>query len=174
MLNHSRRQLPATTVHRVLSSPRRATALRLLRREGRMTVSALADAVAEIEAGGPPTRPLRESVYNSLQQTHLPRLTELGLVTVEEGEVRALAAARHVTRYATPVAFFGISWAELYRALGIAGLFLVVTTLAGVPVVRAVDPLVWASATLAAFAATSLCQLWVDRRGRLPASHDHE
>lgn len=163
---HSQRQLTPTTAHRILSSPRRATALQVLDREGTMTVSSLATAVAEVEADGEPSSSLRESVYNSLRQTHLPRLTELGLVSVDSGgEVRPLSAAKHVHRYATPVAFFGVSWAELYRALGVVGLCLVVAALADVPVLAAVDPLAPATITLVAFVVTSCCELWVNRRG---------
>ncbi len=137
-----------------------------------MPVGELADAVAAVEAGGEPPGSLRDSVYNSLRQTHLPRLTDLGLVAHEDGVVRPLAASRHVARYATPVALFGVSWAELYRALGILGLCLVVATLAGAPLVDAVDPLVWATATLAAFAVTSGCQLWAARRVRVRDPRD--
>ena len=161
-------RIPEATVHHLLSSPRRATALRLLSHEGTMTVSTLADAVAAAEAGcSQPPSSLRESVYNSLQQTHLPQLTDLGVVRydADSREVRALAAARSVRHYATPVAFFGISWAELYRGIGIIGLCLVVCALAGLPVVSLLDPLLWASAALAALAVTSLFQLFADRRG---------
>jgi hypothetical protein len=160
-------RISETTVHRVLSSPRRATALRLLSHEGTMSVSRLADAVAAAEAGcDQPPSPLRESVYNSLRQTHVPRLAELGLVAydADNREVRALAAARSVRHYATPVALFGISWTGLYRGIGIVGLCLVVGTLAGLPVVSLLDPLLWASAALALLAGTSLCHLLADRR----------
>jgi len=160
-------RIPETTVHRVLSSPRRATALRLLSNEGTMSVSRLADAVAAAEAGcDQPPSPLRESVYNSLRQTHVPRLADLGLVSydADSREVRALAAARSVRHYATPVAMFGISWTELYRGIGILGLCLVVGALAGLPVVSLLDPLLWASAALALLAGTSVCHLIADRR----------
>jgi hypothetical protein len=166
-VGYSSDRLPPTVVHGVLSSPRRAIAIRLLRREGSMSIAALADAVAAAEAGSPtPPSPLRESVYNSLRQTHVPRLADLGFVAYdpESHEVRSLAPSRSIGHYATPIAVRGVSWAELYRGVGVVGLCLVVGAHAGLPGVSIVDPLLWASAALVALALLSCWHLVADRR----------
>lgn len=154
-------------VHDLLSSPRRRAALRLIRRHGRLDVAALAEAVATAETGADPApRTVRESVYNSLQQTHLPKLAALGLVAIEDREVRALGRMREVARYSTMVTRHGITWAEYYRTLGIVALFLVVASLTGVPVIEALDPLIPATVALVVFAASSAYQLWTEWPGR--------
>jgi hypothetical protein len=74
-----------------------------------------------------------------------------------------LGGSRSVGRYAGAVTRFGVSWAGLYRSLGVVALTLVVAALAGLPVVSAVDPLLWASGALAVFAVATASQLWADR-----------
>ena len=57
----------------------------------------------------------------------------------------------------------GITWGEYYRGLGVFGLVLVIGSLTGLPVVGALDPLLWASGTLATFAVSGAIQLWDGR-----------
>jgi hypothetical protein len=145
------RQLPSHEVHDVLSSSRRSAALSYLQREGETR---------------PAPRNVRLSVYNSLVGTHLPKLASLGLVAydIESKRVRPLPAARQVTSHTRVLTGVGITWAGYYRALGILGLFLVVASLAGIPVLSALDPLVPATVALAAFAVSGTYQLWAERR----------
>jgi hypothetical protein len=171
-----RRRLPAHEVHEVLSSTRRSAALSYLRREGETSVQALSEAVATAETGARPApRDVRLSVYNSLVGTHLPKLAALGLADydVEHKRVRALPAARQVTSHTQVLTGLGITCAGYYRALGIVGLFLVVASLAGVRVLSAVDPLVPATAALAAFAVSGVAQLWLARRAVHRAFRGH-
>jgi hypothetical protein len=161
------RRLPAHEVHDVLRSERRSAALAYLRQEGGTTVTALSEAVATAETGTRPApRNVRLSVYNSLVGTHLPKLAALGLVAydVEDKRVRPLPAARQVSQHTGVLTGLGVSWAGYYRALGILGLFLVVASLAGVPVLSALDPLVPATVALATFAVSGAYQLWAERR----------
>lgn len=162
-----RQRLPETDVHRLLSSPRRRVALEhLWRSRGVVTVRDLSEAIATAETGlDPAPRNLRESVYNSLHQTHLPTLHEHGLVLYDSDrkEVMVLDEARTLARYTSLVTPIGITWVEYYRALGIVGLVLVVCSLAGVPLLAAVDALVFASLALALFALTGAYQLWTER-----------
>lgn len=75
--------MDADAVFELLSNRRRRYALDHLREVGRdeLSVGALADAVAAREQdAGDGDGPTRQSVYVSLQQTHLPRLVEAGVV----------------------------------------------------------------------------------------------
>lgn len=160
-------RLPSHEVHDVLSSSRRSAALSYLQREGVTTVTALSEAVATAETGvAPAPRNVRLSVYNSLVGTHLPKLASLGLVEYDADakRVRCLPAARQVTSHTRVLTGLGITWAGYYRSLGILGLFLVVASLAGVPILSAVDPLVPATLVLAVFAVSAAYQLWAERR----------
>lgn len=126
----------------------------------------LSEAIAASEAGrSPAPRALRESVYSSLHQTHLPKLEELGVVCYdrETAEVSLLPRARDVNVYMSVATPYGITWDEYYRALATVALTLVVGSLAGLPVVSAVDPLLWASGSLLVLAGSVTAQLWAAR-----------
>lgn len=158
----------------MLSNSRRQHALAELRtRGGAVSVRALSEAIAADETGEwPAPRCVRESVYASLHQTHLPRLHELGIVEYDRTrkEVRARRGAREVERYMTIVTDWGLTWTELYQVLGVVTLFVVLAAQLGAPVIGAVDPLLWTSGALAAFAAVTVVQLWTAYRISVPFS----
>jgi hypothetical protein len=162
-----RPSIPESKIYYLLSNPRRRHAIRYLQRQpGTVTVRELSEAIAEIESGeSPPPRNVRETVYTSLSQTHLPALEAQGVVEYDPAnrEVIPLSRTRAVRIYMEVVTRYGLTWAECYRYLGIIGLCLVVTSLAGVAPVSLVDPLLWASGFLALFALTTALQLWKDR-----------
>ena len=76
----------------------------------------------------------------------------------EERRVR-LIDRRGVGLYMDRVTRHGVTWGEVFRWTGTIGLTAVVASLAEVPVVNAVDPLLWASGALAAIATASVAQL---------------
>jgi len=160
------RSLPESVVYEVLANPRRRATVRHLTTtaSGRtVPLGDLATAIAVAETGqSPHPRASRESVYNSLHQTHLPKLDELGVVAYDR-EARAVGvcdSTRQVDRYLEGEMPYGLTWGEYYRALGIGSLLTVVASLAAVPGFGAVDPLLWASTFLSAFALSALYQLW--------------
>lgn len=158
--------LGATEVHEVLGNDRRRLALAHLRaRLGRASVADLADAVAREEAGEHPSRGLRESVYNSLHQTHLPTLESRGVVTYdrETKEVSLRPDARRVHAHTCVHAGFGVTWAELYRTLALCGFLALVFVEMDVPPFGLVDPLLYASCLLALLTLATGAQLWVQR-----------
>jgi hypothetical protein len=81
----------------------------------------------------------------------------------ERSLVHVRPAVRQIDRHMDVVNGLGITWGEYYRALGVFGLALVIGSLAGLPVVSAIDPLLPASGTLALFAVSGGVQLWDDR-----------
>jgi hypothetical protein len=166
--------LPETEVYYVLSNARRREALAVLWAQPEaLSLRELSERLATAESGlTPAPRPLRESVYNALHQTHLPKLDELGLVAYDPDRklVRALPGAGQLGRYMDVTTRAGITWGEYYRALGVVGLFLTVASLAAAPGFVALDPLVPATVSLAAFAVSTSYQLFAARlgaRGRL-------
>ncbi|NHX35162.1 MULTISPECIES: DUF7344 domain-containing protein [Halolamina] len=161
-----RNTLPESEIYEVLANRRRRATIQQLS-DGvyptTIELHELSEAVAAAEAGtSPPPRALRESVYSSLHQTHLPKLEELGVVRYdrETAEVSLQPRARDVNVYMSVATPYGITWDEYYRALAAVTLTLVVTSLAGVPLVSAVDPLLWASGSLFVLAASVTAQLW--------------
>lgn len=157
-------RIPEREIHQVLSSERRRLTLERLRSAGgAVSVRELSEAVAAAEAGqDPPPRSLRESVYVSLHQTHLPKLHDLGVVEYDEGrkEVRLRDGVRRLSPYmevATPI---GLTWSEYYRSLGVASLFLIVAAEAELPGLSGLSPLVVATVALAVFAVSIAYQFW--------------
>ncbi|MFB6280998.1 MAG: hypothetical protein ABEH40_03150 [Haloferacaceae archaeon] len=147
------RGLEPSEIHDVLRNDRRRLVLERLRDSGQSeTVRDLSEHIASVEAGErPPPRNVRQSVYVSLHQTHLPKLDDLGIVAydADEKEVRLDERAEEVTVYMEVVPKYGLSWAEYYFGLGVLGLLLLVARAVGVPVLAAVDPLVLGAMPLA-------------------------
>ena len=162
-----REPLAEREIYEVLSNERRREALRdLTAAGGSIELTELATTVAERETGeSPPPRSARESVYNALHQTHLPKLEELRIVDYdrESRTVRLRRPARQVDLYMEVVTRYGLAWSEIYRALGIAALSAVLGSLLELPGISLVDPLLVTSLSLAAFAVASTYHLWTNR-----------
>jgi hypothetical protein len=158
-------------IYYVLSNARRRETLaHLWQYPTEVTLRELSEQIASAESGTTPApRPLRESVYNALHQTHLPKLADFGLLEYDPDRklVRPSPESRQIRRYMDTVTPAGITWGEYYRGLGITGLFAVVASQAGVPGFAAVDPLLFASGSLAVFALSTCYQLSRDTGGRL-------
>jgi hypothetical protein len=135
--------LAESDIHDVLRNDRRRLVLeRLAEGEDRQTVSDLAEYIATVESGDdPPPRNVRQSVYVSLHQTHLPKLDDLGIVEYDANAKDVLRAenADDVAVYMEVVPKNAISWAEYYFGLGVLGLLAVVGQLVGVPVLEGID-----------------------------------
>jgi hypothetical protein len=143
--------LEPTEIHDVLRNDRRRLVLEeLFDAEEEGTVRDLAEYIASVEADeSPPPRNVRQSVYVSLHQTHLPKLDELGIVSYdgETKEVRldehadAVAVYLNVDRGAEP----GDSEANqrrlepVYIGVGVVGIAALVAHQLGVPGVSAVS-----------------------------------
>ena len=159
--------LPAEQVYAILANERRRRALEHIESVGGVvTVHELSTLVAshETDESSPPKR-CRESVYTSLVQTHLPKLADLGVIEYDR-ETQTIELSRHardVSLYTEIVAKGGITWSELYRALGLGSLVVLLAILLEFPGVSAIDPILWTSLSLGAFAFTSAYQLWVNR-----------
>jgi len=135
--------LAESDIHDVLRNDRRRLVLeRLAEGKDRQTVSDLAEYIATVESGDdPPPRNVRQSVYVSLHQTHLPKLDDLGIVEYDANAKDVLRAenADDVAVYMEVVPKNAISWAEYYFGLGVLGLLAIVGQLVGVPVLEGVD-----------------------------------
>lgn len=159
--------LPETEIHDLLRNERRRRVIEHLRRTvGQTTLRDLAETIAEQETGeSPPPANIRESVYNSLHQTHLPKLDRCGIVEYDSNRktISLDGEAKSVDPYMHPVTAFGLTWDEYYRLLGTISLFVLLGSLLEAPFVSVVEPLVWATCFLFAFAISIGYQLWSHR-----------
>ncbi|WP_138006437.1 DUF7344 domain-containing protein [Halalkalirubrum salinum] len=156
--------LPQFKVYEILGNRRRFETVRVLEDAGgSVSVAELSEAIAEAEADGePPSKSARDSVYSSLHQTHLPKLHELGIIHYNRDArtVKPLDRARDLSRYMEVVTYFGLTWGEYYRAVGVLGLLTVLASLLEVPIFVLIDPILLCSIVLGIYAISSAHQLW--------------
>ena len=154
--------LSETEAYNILRNDRRRQVIRYLHGTvGDTTLSELAEWIAERESGeSPPPRNIRESVYNSLHQTHLPKLDEREIVAYDSNrKTIELDEAKDVSRYMDVVTEYGVTWGEFYRTLGLLSLVVVLAARLDAPLVSDVDILLWLSLFLLLIAASTVYQL---------------
>ena len=145
--------LAETEIHDVLRNDRRRLVLeQLADTEETRSVSDLAEYIATVESGeDPPPRNIRQSVYVSLHQTHLPKLNELGIADYDADAktVRRAENADDVAVYMEVVPEKAISWAEYYLALSLVGISAIAGHSVGVPVLSDISAVLIAGVVLA-------------------------
>lgn len=163
----SRPRLNPEEIHDVLRNERRRRALKYLKRHLEpVALRDLSERLAELEAReSPAPRNVRQSVYNSLHQTHLPKLDEVGIIEYDRSRktVSLSDRARDVDLYMDVVTRFGITWTTYYRSLGVLSLFVVILTETDFAAFAGVDSLVFATVFLLVFALSAAYQLWTRR-----------
>lgn len=154
-------------IHDVLRNDRRRRVIQYLKRRLEpVSLRDLSERVAELETDkSPAPRDIRQSVYNSLHQTHLPKLDDIGIVDYDRDRktVALLERARDVDVYMEVITRFGITWSTYYRALGVLGLVFVVLADTEIAVFVGVESLLIATVFLFVFTASMIYQLWTRR-----------
>ncbi|WP_340100075.1 DUF7344 domain-containing protein [Salinibaculum salinum] len=154
-------------VHDVLRNDRRRRVIQYLKqRLEPVSLRELSERVAELETSkSPPPRNIRQSVYNSLHQTHLPKLDEIGIIEYNRDRktVELRERARDVDVYMEVITRFGISWSTYYRSLGVFSLIAVVLAETDIAAFAGIESLLVATAFLFVFAASTAYQFWTRR-----------
>lgn len=160
-------KLDRTEVHEILRNNRRRAIVEVLRETvGAISLRRLSEIIAERETGqSPPPSSQRESVYNSLHQTHLPKLDDWGIVAYDSDRkiINLETDAREVYVQMEVISRYGITWADYYRSLGVVGLITIVAAEFGVPLLATVEPLFIATFFLLLFVISTARQLWINR-----------
>jgi hypothetical protein len=123
-----------------------------------------------------PSKSLRQSVYNSLHQTHLPKMDETGIVDYDRDRktVALGERARDVDVYMGVVTRYGFTWGQYYRTLGVVGLFAVVASEMTLPVLAEIPTLLITTVLLGLFGLSTAYQVWLRRWFYLRAILDDE
>lgn len=155
-------ELADTEIHHILSNERRRFVLDYLREDDEdFTLRELSERIAEEETGqSPAPRNIRQSVYVSLHQTHLPKLDNFGIVDYDSDskEVQLRDQAREVNIYLETAPTFGIAWSEFYLAMGVLGLLTLVGTAISVPLLDMATGGFWAAVCLVIISGSALYQ----------------
>jgi hypothetical protein len=142
-----------TDVHEILFNERRRALLRILKgaTEESLTMRELSERLATRETGEDPApRDARHSVYVALQQHHLPKLDDSGVIEREQDRVSLSESptTREVYAHLEAVPKYGLAWAEYYFLLSVTSLLSIVASALAIPPFAAVAPLHIALAAL--------------------------
>lgn len=160
-------------VFTLLSNPRRRGVLHYLRRvEGAADLSDMATRIAAWEYGTAVeelSADQRKRVYTSLQQTHLQKLDEAGVVDYDDeaARVHPTEATDDLEVYLEVVPGRGFPWREYYLALGAVSSALVIVTWIGVGVFAQVPGIVLAGVITAVFTCSAAAHVRHERTVRL-------
>lgn len=164
--------LSETTIHSILQNERRRYVLEYLWEHERQTcLRDVVEWMAAIEADeSPPPKNVRNSVYVSLHQTHLPKLDNAGIIDYDKDRKTIVLreAARDVDVYMEVITKYGITWAAYYLGLAVLSLLVVVASDLGVPGFAWFSPGVWAGLGLLFLLGSGAYQYWNRFRPYLP------
>lgn len=159
---HETPGLEEEEIHDVLRNRRRRLVIDTLQRVGgTISVRDLSEQIGATESNQePPPRKVKQSVYVSLLQTHLPKLDELGIIDYDSNgkTVQVADAMEDVSVYLETVPRYGISWSEFYTAVSVLGILTVVGAQYGTPVLATVQPITWAYGFFVLLAASGVYQ----------------
>lgn len=163
-MSEERSSLTEGEIHDILRNDRRRAVIEFLFEHDRQaTIRELSEHIAALESGeDPPPRNIRQSVYVSLHQTHLPKLQGLSVVDYDtdskDVELRDQAefVATHMGRIDEGASD---SIAMGHVGLGALGLLLAVAGAATGPILG-VDTGLWVLPLFAAVVALGGYQLW--------------
>ncbi|WP_435320608.1 DUF7344 domain-containing protein [Haloarchaeobius sp. TZWSO28] len=159
----SENRLDEGDIHSILSNERRREVLKHLRSHGgESTLRDLSEAIAEAETGeSPPPRNIRDSVYASLHQTHLPMLDKLGVINYESNlkTVTLTERSRDLVPYTTVMSSTGLAWYQHYLLIGLVAMVTVFAAEVGFPVIDMLGTAVWAGLFTIVLVASFVVQL---------------
>lgn len=158
-------------IYELLSNHRRRYTLHYLKRhEDGTTLSDLAEQIAAWEHDktvAELTSAERKRVYTSLQQTHLPKLEEAGMVTFDRDAIELTDNATELEVYLDIVPGGSIPWGVYYLGLSVLGLSMLVAVWTDVIPDDPVPHLAWMGLIVALFLVSSVYHVYHNRRYRL-------
>jgi DNA-binding transcriptional ArsR family regulator len=153
----------------VLQNERRRYTLQYLRENsGPVALGDLASHVAAMEYDCDSTdvsSAQRKRVYTTLQQTHLPRLDEAGIVEYDSDDnlISTTPQTQELTVYLEIVSAGEFPWREYYLSLSAVSLAVVTVLWVGVYPFTLISPLVWATLITIVFALSAVYHTYAGR-----------
>lgn len=163
----------------VLQNERRRHTLQYLRENGGpVSLGDLASHVAAQEYDCPDadvTSAQRKRVYTTLQQSHLPRMDEAGIVEYddENGTITRTEQTEELTVYLEIVPGSEFPWREYYLSLGAVSLAIVTILWVGVYPFTLIPPLVWATVFSIVLCVSASYHTYVGREMTLTEFTEH-
>ena len=155
----------------LLSNHRRRFAIHFTKRhEDPVELSDVAEQVAAWELGKEIPEldyAERKRVYTSLQQTHLPRLDDAGMIKFENGRVETTDQVEQLEVYMDIVPEDSLPWGEYYLGLSVLGVGIIGGAGVGVLTTSLISELGWALVFLAVLLSSAAYHVYQNRRNRL-------
>lgn len=164
--------LSRAEIHNVLSNNRRYRVLDLLSDEDPRDLRSLANDIAAAESGeSPAPRKVRQSVYVTLHQNHLPKLDSLDLVQYDDTSKTVALGERvnEIDIYLEAVERGHLSRNEYHLGVVVLGLVATLASVIGTPVLATLDPAAYATGALVVLLVSIVYQIrtqgspWFDR-----------
>ncbi|WP_246999170.1 DUF7344 domain-containing protein [Halosolutus gelatinilyticus] len=160
-------------VFEVLRNQRRRYVLQFLKQDGRpVELGDLAQQIAaweyETTLDGV-TAEQRKRVYTTLQQTHLPKMDEVGILTFDSdnGIIEPTDRTRDISIYLEIVPGREFAWRELYLSLGAISCSLVAALWLGIYPLTVLSDLTWAGIIAATVTLTAIAHIYHERNMRV-------
>lgn len=158
-------------VFTILSNRRRRYALYYVDHAKGTTISDLAEQIAAWEYDldiSEVTSTQRKRVYNSLQQTHLPKLDDAGYVDYDsrKGTVEPTPQVDTLNAYLEFVQGRKFSWSRYYLGLAIVGMVLLLAEYLGVLGIISIPTLAWVSGFVVAFTGVAAVHKYTQYRAK--------
>lgn len=169
----SAERIPKGEIFELLRNQRRRYVLHYLKRDpGPVELGSLAQQIAAWEYDTIPsevTPEQRKRIYTTLQQTHLPKMDEAGILRFDRdaGLIERTDRTTDVTIYLEIVPKSEIPWRELYLSLGAISLAIVAALWGGVYPLTAVPDLAWAGVIAGTFTVASIVHIYYERSMRV-------
>ncbi|MFC4247481.1 hypothetical protein ACFOZ7_10790 [Natribaculum luteum] len=111
----------------------------------------------------------RKRVYTTLQQTHLPKMDQAGILTFDsdQGLIQSTDRTRDISIYLEIVPGYEFAWRELYLSLGAISCALVAALWVGVYPLTTVPALAWTALIATTFTLTAAAHIYYERNMRL-------
>ena len=111
----------------------------------------------------------RKRVYTTLQQTHLPKMDEVGILTfdADRGVIESTDRTHDISVYLEIVPGHEFAWRELYLSLGAISCALVAALWLEIYPFTALSDLTWAGIVAVTVTATAIAHIYHERNMRL-------
>lgn len=123
----------------------------------------------------------RKRVYTTLQQSHLPKMDDAGIVRFDQdrGTITPRAVVGDLNIYLEIVPGREFAWHEFYLGLGAVFTALMVAVWTGIPPFASVAPIIWGTILSVAVVLSAAVHVYTQRRmgigtGEIPQELDHE
>lgn len=169
-----KQRLSRDQLFHILRNRRRRFALHFLKQVGECAIGEIAEQVAAWENGvtlETVTATERKRVYNSLQQTHLPKLEDTGLISYDarSGRVGLTEAAEMLDVYLEVSDRHDVPWSLYYLGLSGVGIATVLAVHLAVYPFGLMSSNLWLLLVVAVFTVSSVAHAVSQRQNRLGA-----